>query len=197
MAILSECPQCHRKRSVQTKACVCGQDMDKAKRSKKVKYWIDYQIPGEFREGEKGGKVKRAPVVKREYVGTSIEEARDAEGKRRVQKRENRIFDMLPDANLTFRDLTEWYLALEDRQKLDTFTRVKGGIANFNNELDNRIVSYIKPIDLENYQNTREKKGAPRRLLTWKSALSRRWLTRHSTTSGKNSRRAAMPGRGS
>jgi len=87
----------------------CGLDLDKAKRSKKVKYWIQYRLPG--------GKQRK------EYVGKSIEEARDADGKRRVQKRENRIFEMLPEANMTFNELAEWYLNLKSVKILASYKR--------------------------------------------------------------------------
>ena len=75
MAILAECPLCHRKQSVKNKLCKCGADLVKAKRSKKVRYWINFRMPD--------GKQRR------EAVGYSIEKARDADGKRRSQKREN------------------------------------------------------------------------------------------------------------
>ena len=61
MAILAECPKCRRKQSAKNKICLCGQDLDKAKRSKRVKYWIGYRLPG--------GKQRR------ELVGTSIQDA--------------------------------------------------------------------------------------------------------------------------
>jgi len=37
MAILGECPACHKKQSVKNKRCRCGEDLDKAKESKRVK----------------------------------------------------------------------------------------------------------------------------------------------------------------
>jgi hypothetical protein len=86
MAILAECPICHNKQATQNKVCKCGENLDKAKRSKRVKYWIQYRLPG--------GKQRK------EFVSYSIAEARDADGKRRVQKKENRIFDMLPEAKI-------------------------------------------------------------------------------------------------
>ena len=87
MAILAECPQCHKKQSVRNKACVCGKDLDKAKRANRklhfqgkdytcgtVRYWIDYIVPGT-------GKAKREPVAGGEDPKAySIEEARAAEG---------------------------------------------------------------------------------------------------------------------
>jgi hypothetical protein len=55
---------------------------------------------------------------RREFIGISIEEARDAEGKRRTQKRENRIFDILMDSKITFKELTSWYLRLESVKRI-------------------------------------------------------------------------------
>jgi len=66
-----------------------GEDLDRAKRSKRVKYWISYRIPGSRKKY-------------RQVVGLSIKKAKDADSKRKVQKRENRIFDMIPkDSNIT------------------------------------------------------------------------------------------------
>ena len=45
MSILSECPTCRRKQSIKNKKCVCGNDMDKSKRSKKIRYWINFRLP--------------------------------------------------------------------------------------------------------------------------------------------------------
>ena len=99
MAILAECPGCRNKASVALKKCrKCGEDLDKAKRSGRVSFWIDYRVEGKQR---------------REKIGPSLEEAKDAIGKRRSQKRENRIFDILPKSKITFAELAKWYLDLE------------------------------------------------------------------------------------
>jgi hypothetical protein len=44
MAILAECPMCHNKQSNKNKTCKCGEDLDQAKRSKRIKYWIRIQM---------------------------------------------------------------------------------------------------------------------------------------------------------
>jgi integrase len=129
---------CHRKQATKNKVCSCGTDLDKAKRSKKIRYWIKYRLPG--------GKQKK------EFVGTSIDEARDAEGKRRGQKRENRIFDIKPEVKMTFNELTKWYLDLEKVKALASYWRIEISLAKFNSEFGNYIVSQIKPADIENYQ---------------------------------------------
>jgi integrase len=145
MAILAQCPVCRKKQSTKNKVCVCGHNLDKAKRSKKVKFWINYRLPG----GQQ----------KRELIGTSIEEARDAEGKRRTQKRENRIFDILMDSKITFKELTSWYLGLESVKRLASCDRIELAINNFNDLFGNKQANSIKPVDIENYQIKREKEG--------------------------------------
>ena len=144
MAIKAECPLCHKKQAVKNKLCACGQDLDKAKRAKKVKYHIVYRVNGKQRQ---------------EVVGYSIEEARDADGKRRVQKRENRIFEMLPESKISFEELSKWYLNLVSVKKLASYDRISGYIDNFDQVYSKYIVSNITPVDLENYQQQRENEG--------------------------------------
>jgi integrase len=148
MAILAECPICHKKQSVKNKLCSCGEDLVKAKRSKeKVRYWINYRMPG--------GKQKR------EAVGYSVEEAKDADGKRRAQKRENTIFDIKPDAKMSFCELSQWYLDLE-KVKSVSLAYYRTLVTNFkslNRRLGDKIVKDIMPIDIENYQAKRRGEG--------------------------------------
>ena len=88
MSVLAECAFCYRKQSVKNKRCMkCGEDLDKQKRSRKVRFWIDYRLP--------------AGKQRRESVGYSIKDAQDADGKRRSQKREGRIFDIKPNTLTT------------------------------------------------------------------------------------------------
>ena len=67
--------------------------MDKAKKAQRVKYWITYRVPG-------GRQIW-------EPVGNLIEDARAADGKRKGEKKENRIFDILPDSKITFNELAK------------------------------------------------------------------------------------------
>ena len=141
MAILAECPICHKKQAVKNRLCACGADLVKAKRSKNVKYWIDYRVNGKSR---------------REAVGYSIEEARDADGKRRTQKRENRIFDIMPEAKMTFQELTDWYLNLEQVKKLARYRQIKIGLGKFNSQFGATLLGNIQPADIENCQAKRK-----------------------------------------
>lgn len=142
MAILAQCPICRKKQSLKNKTCKCGQDMDKAKRSNRVRYWIHFRLPD--------GKQRM------ESVDFSIEKARDAEGKRRSQKRENRIFDILPESKITFYKLAEWYLGLKSVKGLASFDRVEQALNQFNLVFGDRRVKDVIQTDLEDYQDKRK-----------------------------------------
>ena len=92
-------------------------------------------------------------------VGNFIEEARDADGKRRVQKRENRIFDIKPESKMTFQELADWYLNLEKLKGLASYEIVKIYLKKFNSQFGNTVVSDLKPVDLENLQARRKAEG--------------------------------------
>ncbi len=147
MSILIECFACHKKQSNKNKSCTCGVDLDKARRSQKAVYWLNYRLNGRQR---------------RERVGHSLTEARDADGKRRSQKRENRIFDIVPEAKMTLTELAKWYLNLKSVKALKSYDRSKDALKNFNAAFGDRTVNSIKTVDLEDYQVERKRdKRAP------------------------------------
>lgn len=154
MAIKAECPLCHKKQSTKNKRCSCGLKLDKAKESKKVRYWITYRMPN--------GKQRRESVGAFEDLDAySISDAREAEAKRMVQKKEKpRLFETLMESKRTFAELTEWYLDLEAVKKLASYSIIEIKLGIFNSDFGNKIVSDIKPVDLENYQIKRTRQGA-------------------------------------
>jgi integrase len=145
MAIYAECPICRRKQSLKNKKCQCGQNLDKAKKSQRVRYWVSYYLPGRKQ--------------RREPVGFSLEEAKDAHGKRRGQKREGRFFDMLPEAKLTFKQLTKWYLALDRVKEFASYSITKVYLEKFNTEFGDMVISDIRPEHLESLIVKRLKQG--------------------------------------
>lgn len=145
MAVLQECPVCHQKQAKKNKKCRCGKDLDSAKNAGKVRWWIQYRLPG--------GKQRKEPV------GYSLEDAKAAEGKRRSQKKEGRIFDMLPESKITFNELTEWYMDLSGVKKLAYYHVLKINLESFNKVFGEYLVNNIKPVDLENYQLARKDEG--------------------------------------
>jgi integrase len=155
MAILAECPFCHRRQTVKSKRCVskngrgCGADLEKARRSGKVKYWIAYRLPGGKQRFEK---------LTGENAG-SIEYAKAADAKRKVQKSENRILDIKPESKMTFQEITDWYLRLEKVKAMAYFPTLQVYLKKFNAEFGRVIVGQIKAANLENLQAKRKAEG--------------------------------------
>jgi len=155
MAIKAECPLCHKKQAVKNKVCTCGQDMDKAKRAKKVKYHIVYRLNGK---------------QKQEFVGRSIKDARDADSGRKTQQRENKLEDMLDiqaDARMTFSEFSAWYIPIEKTRcetKGISFRRKQNCLDNFNAVFGNTIVRDVSLADLERYKLDRSKEVSGRQV---------------------------------
>ena len=118
MAIFAECPRCHKKRSLKKKKCDCGKNLDQAKRSNRVRYWNDFRTTDGTR--------------RREVIGFSIDDARAEAGKVKVTKKEGRRLEILPESNMTFKELAEWYLDLPSRKALSSYKDVEHKIGKFN-----------------------------------------------------------------
>jgi integrase len=153
MTILAECPNCHHKLARKRKVCKCGQSMDKAKKAQKVKYWINYKLPN--------GRYSRENINSFEDLnGYSIEDAEAALAKRRVDKIENpNMFDIKVDTKMTFNELTKWYLGLEKVKDMASYDTICISLKKFNMVFGSRIVSKVRPADLENYQAMRQRAG--------------------------------------
>ncbi|NIO21725.1 MAG: tyrosine-type recombinase/integrase, partial [Candidatus Aenigmarchaeota archaeon] len=163
MAILAECPMCHRKQSVKNRLCTCGEDLVKLKRQKeKMRYWVAYRVNG---------------MQRKEYVGYSIEEAKDAAGKRRGQKREGRIFEMLPGAQTTFDELIEWYEDLNRVKKLASYPRIKLCLSNFGKVFGSTQPYKLTRQQLENYQDTREEQGVSLATIDMELSIAKTMVT--------------------
>jgi integrase len=145
MAILAECPICKRRQRASNKVCKCGEKLDTAKRSNRVRYWITYRLPG--------------GMQRKELVGFSIEEARAADGKRKGQKREGRIFEMLPDSKVTFKELETWYMGKAEVKALASFQRIKAAFKVFNKTFGRCVAGGLLPQDLEEYRAARLHSG--------------------------------------
>ncbi len=146
MAVLAQCPVCKTRQSVKKKLCKrCREDLDKAKAAKRVVYWISYRLPS--------GKQKQQPV------GNSIEDARAADGKKKAQKKEKRLFDIKADATMTFEELAKWYLGLERVKALASFWVIELSLRKFNDVFGDMVVSKITPAEIEDYQTKRLKAG--------------------------------------
>jgi len=152
MAILAECPNCRIRLSIKKKTCRCGQNIDTAKRSGRVKYWISYRLPNKKQIQQCVGSFE-------ELNAYSVEDARTAEGKIKSLKKENRLLDLKADSTMTFDELTDWYLNLEKVKSLASYDTIKINLNKFNTVFGDMFVSRIKPADLENYQARRLNEG--------------------------------------
>ncbi len=115
------------------------------KQSNRVRYWVDYYLPS--------GKRKREPV------GCSIKDAQAANGGKKGQKKENRLFDIKPESRMTFSELTSWYMKLESVKALASYSILQVYLKKFNAEFGQMVVSKIKPADLENLREKRRNEG--------------------------------------
>ena len=88
--------------------------------------------------------------------GYSIEDARKADSKFIVQKAEKRLLDIKKDTEMTFRELSDWYLGLEDIKSAPSYKVICIRLNNLNSEIGSKIVSEILPLDLQNYRAKRE-----------------------------------------
>lgn len=149
MAILAECPFCHRRQRTKNKRCVkCEGDLDRQKQSGKIKYWIIYRL---------NGKQRWEPAIDEKGENLSIADTRAAEGKRLGQRKEKiiTILNIKPQ-QVTFNELVEWYLKQDyprDRKNKERNLR------DFNEEFGTRTVDSIDNSDLLNYQVKLKSKG--------------------------------------
>jgi len=97
MAILQGCPVCRKKQTIHKKTCSCGEDLQKARRSQRVKYHIHYRLPS-------GKQIKQ-------LIGKSLDDARAADGKRKGQKREGRV---IPIGDELYKTLSKIVRAVHD-----------------------------------------------------------------------------------
>ena len=176
MAVMAQCPICRRKQSNKNKKCKgCGDDLDQAKRSGRVAYWITYRLNNKQRW---------------EFVGCSIDDARASDGKRKAQRKENRVLDILVDSRITFNELTTWYMNLKPVKMLKSWRDIECTLRYFNetpfagsNQAygEKRIID-VKQVDIEAYRVIGKNRGCQIHPLIPRFALSKQWLQRRLIT---------------
>ncbi|MCP4551427.1 MAG: hypothetical protein GY834_05175 [Bacteroidetes bacterium] len=66
---------------------------------------------------------------------------------------------MLPEAKITFNDLTEWYIESPRLKALAYYDVLKINLNSFNSVFGQKLINGIKLLDLENYQVQRKEQG--------------------------------------
>jgi len=154
MAVLAECPICHRKQKSKNKKCVqCTTDLVKQKNNDKVRYWITYRLNGK--------QIWEIIPPNAETGKNSIEDARASEGKRRAQRKEKRlsILDIKPESRMNFQDLTDWFLKLDYVKAKAYYWVLQIHLKKFNKLFGSTPVDQIKHSDLENFKSKRKAEG--------------------------------------
>jgi len=138
--------------------------MDAAKKARRVKYWISYRY-----KDPATGKVKQRSESLAKFKDLnaySIKDAKKAHDKRSTQVVEHRMLDILPQATMTFSELTAWYLELPSIKKLASYPREVSCLNQFNKVFGSKVVGMIKLEELENYQEQKENEVCPQPPLT-------------------------------
>lgn len=142
MAVLIQCKDCGRKYSVERKKpCKCKKNLHR----KGARYYVDYYL--------KNGKRRR------ELVGTDKKAALAADRKKTVDKFQGRHFEMEPQDDLTFAELSEWYFDLERVKVLKSVATIRSYVNKFNLAFGDSSIGDIRLADLENHQVRRKRDG--------------------------------------
>ena len=115
------------------------------KKAKKIWYHITYRMPDGKQRWESVGAFEGLDPY-------SVTDAENALAKRKVQKKERRLFDMLPDSNVTFSELTDWFLDLDTVKSKAYYKTLKSNLKHFKDTFGDDLVNSLKPVDLENFQ---------------------------------------------
>ena len=152
MAIMQLCPNCRKRQSIKNRFCKCGEDLIRAKKSKRIKYWIKYRQTNGRQKWEYVGALDG-------WDGCSIDDARAADAKLKSLKKEKKLLDFEKDYSITYGELAEWYLDLESVKSLKSYKNIGGYINKFIKDFGKKVIGDTKTIDLENLQQRRLKAG--------------------------------------
>ncbi len=136
MALLIECPACKTKQSEKRATCSCGQNL---KASRKT-YWIDYWAEG---------------VRKRQRIGPSRKAALKALTQIKIAQAEGRYLDKRQDLDLTFRELCDWYLDLDEIKAKKSYERDQRSVKALTRYFKKTLVREILPSMIESFKMKR------------------------------------------
>jgi len=143
--ILAECPICRKKQAIRNKLCACGNDLDKAKRNGKIRFWLNYRLAG--------GKQRREPA------GETLAAAEIKKGEVLKQVQQGTLPEIAINKKLTMQELVDWHLGRPTVKKLAYYPTLQFNLASFCQVFGPRPVASIKPSELEDYQAQRLAEG--------------------------------------
>jgi integrase len=79
---------------------------------------------------------------------------------------------------MTFRELTQWYLGIRAVQRLASHRRVRAVLDNFNGAFGDTVVSKVKPMELEDYQERRADEGKAPRTIDYEISVVKTMVTK-------------------
>lgn len=95
------------------------------------------------------------------------------EGKIKGAIRENRYFDVKPEAFLVFKELSQWYLSLEDVKRKKSFPRDARSVVKLNDFFGTKPLKHITPSLIGEYQSKRLAEKSYRRAATKPATVNR------------------------
>jgi integrase len=156
MALLVECPRCKLKQTARARKCrEC--DIDLTKVNEKI-YYIDFYYKGNR---------------KRERIGTSKKLAETVLRKRKVEIEENRYLDRKKEINTRFKELSKWYLELEEIKRKKSYKRDCTSVDKLNSYFGKMLITEITPAGVEKYKNYRLTQESYRKHSTRPATLNR------------------------
>lgn len=155
MAMLQECPKCHKRYSLKRKTCSCGFRF--AKTSGKI-YWIEYYVDGRR---------------KRERIGPNKQAAEQRLRDVLNRRTEGRYIEKAKNIRVTFDDVAKWYCELPQVKAKKSYDRDLLSIRTLSRFFSGKKVSELTLNFVETYRQKRSNEKSCRKHLTRPATVNR------------------------
>jgi len=137
MAMLQECPKCHKRYSLKRKTCSCGFRF--AKTSGKI-YWIEYYVDGRRRRERIGPNKQAAEQRLRDVLN---------------RRTEGRYIEKAKNIRVTFDEVAKWYCELPQVKAKKSYRRDTLSIRTLGNSFSGKKVSELTVNFVDAYRHKR------------------------------------------
>jgi integrase len=137
MAMLQECPKCHKRFSLKSKTCSCGFRF--AKTAGKI-YWIEFYVDGRRRRERIGPNKQAAEQRLRDVLN---------------RRTEGRYIDKAKNTRVTFDELAKWYCGLPQVKAKKSYRRDTLSIRTLGNSFSGKRVSELTVNLVDAYRHKR------------------------------------------